>query len=118
MTLSFAIGYHLLSIEDGLDAINKKIDIPGAVGNARLRTVGMVINIGITVNNIQHLAYQVRSTVAGELDSERLTVYQQRGSISAKWAHEKFNLYGVRFRMAARLGSDVARCECSIGRCD
>ena len=103
LTLPLHKWVSLLGIEDGLDAINKKIDSNDAVGGARLRIVGMGINFGITVSNVQDFGLPGEIYCRWEINSElvwsRITnpnQYLPTGEIKST------DLYGVRFRMARR----------------
>eukprot|EP00505_MAST-04D_sp_SCG-Rhode-Island_P004442 Stramenopile-MAST_4_protein_4442 len=103
LTLPLHKWVSMLGIESGLEAINKKIDTKDAVGGARLRMVGLVINIGITVSNIPAFGLPGKIYCRWELDSEfvwsRIThpdQYLPSGEVAST------DLYGVRFRMSAR----------------
>jgi hypothetical protein len=103
LTLPLRTWVSMLGIEDGLDTINKKIDTKDAVGGARLRMAGLVINIGITVSNIPAYGLPGEVYCRWELDSEfvwsRITLPDQNLPTGAV---ESTDVYGVRFRMSAR----------------
>ena len=103
LTLPLHKWVSLLGIENGLDAVNKKIDSKAAVGEARLRMVGLVIHFGITVSNMPKFGLPGEIYCRWEIDSEfvwsRITnpnQYMPSGMIRST------DLYGVRFRMSAR----------------
>ena len=103
LTLPLHKWVSMLGIEKGLDAVNKKIDSKEAVGEARLRMVGVVINFGITVSNLPEFGLPGNIYCRWEIESEfvwsRITnpdQYLPSGIIKST------DLYGVRFRMSAR----------------
>lgn len=103
LTLSLRDWVSLLGLENGLDSINKNIDIPGAEGDARLRVVGMVMNIGVTVTNLPNFGLPGEIYCRWELDSElvwsRITNPDQHlpdGHVIST------DFYGMRFRISTR----------------
>ena len=103
LTLPLHQWVSLLGIEEGLDATNKKIDSKEAVGDARLRIVGMVIHFGITVSNVPQFGLPgeiyCRWEINPELVWSRITnpdQYLPTGEVKST------DFYGVRFRMSPR----------------